>query len=278
MKLGHKKKPICIYHANCADGFTGAWATWKKHPDWQFFGGIHGMPPPDVTGRDVVLVDFSYTRGVIEEMLKKARSIVILDHHKSAADELEPLLADGHIYGTIDMQHSGARIAWDWFHPGEQPPRLLLHIEDRDLWRFDLPGTREIQDAVFAREYDFKVWDALMLRQPIDELVREGKAIRRKYLKDIHEFLGVARRRMVIGGFDVPVLNIPYFWSSEAGHIMAKDEAFAGCYWDEPKWRVFSLRSSANGVDVAEIASQYGGGGHANAAGFRMPVGWEGDQ
>jgi len=29
--------------------------------------------------------------------------------------------------------------------------------------------------------------------------------------------------------------------------------------------------------DVSAIAKSYGGGGHRNASGFRMPIGWEGD-
>lgn len=51
---------------------------------------------------------------------------------------------------------------------------------------------------------------------------------------------------------------------------MAQGELFAACYWDTPTGRVFSLRSTDEGMDVSVIASQYGGGGHRNAAGFRV--------
>lgn len=51
----------------------------------------------------------------------------------------------------------------------------------------------------------------------------------------------------------------------------------AACYWDTPEGRVFSLRSTDTGPDVSEIAKAYGGGGHAHAAGFRVPLGWEGE-
>lgn len=57
----------------------------------------------------------------------------------------------------------------------------------------------------------------------------------------------------------------------DAGHLLCKGEAFAGCYWDTPKGRVFGLRSTDEGVDVSEIAKQFGGGGHRNAAGFTVP-------
>ena len=60
--------------------------------------------------------------------------------------------------------------------------------------------------------------------------------------------------------------------SSEAGNVMAESEPFAACYLDTADSRVFSLRSRREGgVDVAKIAESDGGGGHRNAAGFRVP-------
>jgi hypothetical protein len=75
---------------------------------------------------------------------------------------------------------------------------------------------------------------------------------------------------MVIGGYDVPVANLPYIHSSDAGHIMDAGEAFAACYWDVFDGRIFSLRSAEDGVDVQAVAKQYGGGGHPHAAGFKV--------
>ena len=66
---------------------------------------------------------------------------------------------------------------------------------------------------------------------------------------------------MKFAGYDVPVLNAPYFWASDAGHIMSQGELFAACYWDTPSGREYSLRSSKNGLDVSTIAKQFGGGG-----------------
>lgn len=282
MKGTEMTEPICIYHGNCADGFGAAWAVWKKHPDWEFYPGVYQNPPPDVTDRHVVLVDFSYKRAVLEEMAERAVSILILDHHKSAAEDLAefpepPADHDGErgwlplsgIYATFDMARSGAGIAWDHFHPAARPP-LINHIEDRDLWQFKLPGTREIQAAVFSYRYDFGVWDGLILDRDIDELFVEGLAIERKHFKDIDELLDVTMRYMVIGGHKVPVANLPYTLTSDAGHKMAEGNPFAACYWDTPEGRVFSLRSTDDGLDVSEIAKQYGGGGHRNASGFRV--------
>lgn len=258
---------ICIYHGNCADGFGAAWAVRKALGDIDFYHGKYNEPPPDVDGKDVVMVDFSYKRQVLLEMAAKANSILVLDHHKTAEQELIDLPKN--ITAKFDMNHSGAIMAWEHFFPGHAPPILLLHIEDRDLWRFALQNTREIQAAVFSFPYDFQVWDALM-EKSMGELAGEGKSIERKHFKDIMELLGVTTRDMVIGGHRVPVANLPYTMSSDAGHHLANGKPFAACYMDTPEGRVFSLRSSEDGIDVAEVAKQYGGGGHRNAAGFRV--------
>lgn len=266
-------KPLVIYHGNCADGFGAAW-VFKRFGDreYDFHAGVYQNPPPDVDGREVYLVDFSYKRAVVEQMREKATRIVLIDHHKTAIEDLAPLIESRAIESLTSLDHSGAILAWQWFNGNglhDTAPKLLHHIEDRDLWRFALPGTREIQANVFSHPYDFAVWDELMER-PVDELIAEGRAIERKHFKDIDELTQVVTRRMVIGGHNVPVANLPYTLTSDAGHKLAKGEPFAGCYWDTPDGRVFSLRSQDDGLDVSEIAKQYGGGGHAHASGFRV--------
>lgn len=296
-------KPLVIYHANCADGFTAAWAV-RQAMDCDFHAAVHGAPPPPADGRDLVLVDFCYPPAVMLELQQIARSILVLDHHKSAAadlpnegrtapDKLTVVRIDtadytwqkfqgwveadyqegirkAIIYALFDMERSGAGITWDFFHPGVRRPELLDHVEDRDLWRFALHGTREIQSAVFSYPYSFEVWDQLM-QMPVFELMREGLSIERKHHKDVAELVAVAKRQMVIGHYEVPVASLPYTLASDAGHLMAEGQPFAACYYDKAGGRVFSLRSTDDGVDVSEVAKLYGGGGHARAAGFTVP-------
>lgn len=69
---------------------------------------------------------------------------------------------------------------------------------------------------------------------------------------------------------------MPYIFASDAGNRMAEGELFSASYFDTPEGRKFSLRSKEGGMDVSEIAKRFGGGGHARAAGFQVPIGWEG--
>lgn len=278
-------RPLVIYHSNCADGFSAAWCFWRKYGEGaDYHPGVYQKAPPDVTGRDVYLVDFSYKRPVVDEMLKMANSVTLLDHHKSAIEDLQQLFAeydfDALAYGTArraiwfcDLERSGATLAWDYLFPDEPRPLLLGHIEDRDLWRFKLAGTREIQAVVFSHEYTFEQWDRLMSAGPIEllQMTAAGAAIERKHHKDIAELVKVCKRRIRIGEHDVWTASLPYTLTSDAGHLMARGEPFAACYWDTADGRVFSLRSTESGLDVSEIAKLHGGGGHKHAAGFTVP-------
>ena len=277
-------KTLCIYHGNCLDGFGAAWAV--RHSlgdDVEFYKGIHQQPPPDVDGRDVLLVDFSYKKTVLETMLKTAASITILDHHVSAEEDLSTLLKSGEINGLFDLSKSGAMLAWEWFNSDQPVPRLIAHIQDRDLWQFKLTGTREINAALSSYPFNFEVWDTLMANTngELDTLRRDGVAIERKLQKDVKQLIASGVRRMIIGGYDVPVLNASLAYVSDAGNIMSAGEPFAACYWDHPDGRSFSLRSrddgGVTGINVAEVAKKYGGGGHKNAAGFTVKLGWEGE-
>ena len=349
MELKQHKNPLVIYHANCADGFSAAWCFYNAQDEMEtsfdFHPGKYGEVPPDCSDRIVYLVDFSYKRDVVKKMCQEAKRVILIDHHKTAIDDLGYLIDEGspeHQYNFtwyVDIERSGAMLAWDYLHnvyfqevvkepsgvtslhivselkPGDPlykaPPLLLEHIQDRDLWKFKLDGTRPIQAAIFSYEYTFENWDDMMLGQTIREmkspltkkmeLWQQGEAIERKHLKDIRELITAAHRWMFIGEgahpVYMPVLNCPYMWGSDAGHIMSNElvhpnsacdplsngvfteewsksnaAGVAAYYYDTAEHRIFGLRSADwSNIDVSEIAKQYGGGGHKHAAGFKVP-------
>lgn len=294
-------KLVCIYHGNCQDGFAAATVVRKffqnsQAYDVEFVAGVYSNDPPEIEqGSLVVFVDFSYKKPVMLKLLDRASGILVLDHHKTAMEDLrddpriysgkQPAcwrnfrdyvgsdIANSHsfVYPVFDMQRSGAGLTWDFFF-GHPRPDLINHIEDRDLWRFNLPYTREIAAALFSFDYDFETYQTFMLGRTA-ALVQDGIAIERKQRKDVAELVKVCKRPMLIGGYIVPGASLPYILTSDAGVLMAQGEPFAACYWDTPDGRVFSLRSAeVTGLDVSNIAKQYGGGGHKHAAGFRIPL------
>lgn len=272
---------ICIYHANCADGFGAAWVVHWFCPDVEFYAAKHGEPAPDTAGKHVLIVDFSYSLDVLQQMASTALSVLVIDHHKTAQEALAALpqlhpgsLERHQLAAVFDMNRSGAGLTWDYFYPDQPRPALINHIEDRDLWRFQLEGTREIMANLFSHPQDFEVWDGLMAMS-VDTLRAEGAAIERAQQKELRDLLAATQRRMTIAGYDVPAANLPFTKASDAGNIMCAGESFAAIYWDTPEGRQFSLRSTDAGEDVSAIAKQFGGGGHRNAAGFSVPFGHE---
>lgn len=260
---------LVIYHSNCADGFGSAYAFWK----WignkaDYYPGRYQEPPPDVKNKIVYLVDFSYKKEVIEEMLKDAYSIIIIDHHASAIENLKDI-NHPNFHKFFETSQSGAYMSWQYCFKTEPPP-LIQHIQDRDLWKFKLENTREISAALFSREWTFEGWDEIV-NNGMDLLITEGKALERQRKKDLDMLLKIGTRSMIIGGYEVPSAAMPPMFTSDAGNIMAKDHPFSACYYDSPHYRNFSLRSEANGLDVSKIATLYGGGGHPRAAGFKVP-------
>ena len=102
-----ERATIVLYHANCPDGFGGAWAAWQRLGDAATYCPVsHGDPPPDVPAdANVVMVDFAYDRDIILAMRDWVASLVILDHHKSAQATLGDL-----DFAIFDMDRSGAML------------------------------------------------------------------------------------------------------------------------------------------------------------------------
>lgn len=264
--------PLVIYHGNCLDGFTSAWVIWTKHKDWEFYAAKHGDAPPDnIDNRIVYMVDFSYKRPVILEMAAKANRIFIIDHHKTAEADLVDLPEN--VYVNFDMTHSGAHLTWDYFYPDKYTPDLVKYVEDRDIWKFQYAETKAINEYLFGQEYDFSNWN-LISKALEDEdfradIINIGEALLDKQAKMTEE-LCKNKFRYKIDNHEVWVVNLPYNYSSDAGHLLCQGEPFAATYYYDGEGYVFSLRSDDNGLDVSEIAKKYGGGGHKHAAGFKL--------
>lgn len=265
-------KPICIYHANCSDGMTSAWVVSRAFGgEIDLYEGRYGNEPPDVSGRDVILVDFSYKRPVLERMASAAKSVIILDHHKTAAEDLRGLDLPN-LKIVFDMERSGAGIAWDHYFPNLPRPRMVDFVEDRDLWRFKYPETRAFCTFLyaFAGNNDIAAWDEVYCMDVAD-VIAKGEVIDMAHMKNVRACVDIAKRRVVLGGHNVPMANVPVMFASDAGSIMAQGEAFSVTYVDTANSRLFSLRSTDAGIDCGEVAKMYGGGGHRNAAGFKVP-------
>lgn len=276
------EKPICIYHAHCADGFAAAWAVRKFFAEdgqaVDFHPGIYGEAPPDVAGREVVIVDFSYPRDVLRGMIEQASTVSLIDHHKSAIADIQLMLDEekkigGHplidgFYPSLCTYKSGAMLTWEYLFFDLPPPLLFDHIQDRDLWQHRLPMTNEIIAALYSYPMEFEVWDQL-IDGPIKKLEDEGRSILRAHRANVAAFTAAANVRTINWGSDpIRIANVPWMYASDVAGELAKGHPFAATYYDDASGRRWSLRSDHDGADVSLIAKTFGGGGHQHAAGF----------
>lgn len=277
-----------LYHANCYDGFCAAWLIHKHHwPDADFHPINYSDPVPweKIDGADVIIADFSFKRPVMLEIRKRALTLVVLDHHKTAQAELKGL-----DFCTFDMAKSGGRLTWEWISEQRDwpdgfldVPRLVEFTEDRDLWRWAIQDSQEINMGIRSYPMDFKTWDYLEEHLKRGVLRQEGAAILRfqgQYIDAARNFIRRVEVDLKGDGeqHEVPFVNAPYFSISDLLNALCEDEQKAGrlpmaIAWFQRKDRKYqySLRSIGE-VDVSEFARRHGGGGHKNAAGFESDV------
>ena len=258
------QKPLCIYHGNCDDGFAAAWVVRKAlgPANVEFYPGVYQKEPPPHDGRDIILVDFSYKRPVLDAMAQRAHSVLILDHHKTAQEDLAdlklalpwdtwrnaamvsgdpPLSRHLRMSALFDQSRSGAGIAWDYFFPAVTRPTFIDLVEDRDLWRKKLPKGDEFTIALRSYPQDFEVWDKLV-PNPFGLMV-EGETIQRYYRLRVEElkrsaYKAVLMPRSRAAEFDPKkaaetptpspsparclISNAPYFAASEVAGELAQ--------------------------------------------------------
>lgn len=286
-----RQLPLVIYHANCWDGFCAAWVARKA------LGGhtgaieavpaYYGQKPPNVAGRRVWVLDFSYPFDVMADMASASEHLIVLDHHQSAQRaiaDLEAMFITHNMAGAArySADKSGGRMAWEFFFPDSPSPWLVDYTEDRDLWRHALPESENINAALRSHPLDFDLWDEFHDAVGQREMFkREGAAIRRAERQIVEAHVRNARVLpfcLMTGGpsqwddLHVPVVNATTLFSEIAGEL-AKGHPFAACYFDRQDGkRQWSLRSAPDGWDVSEIAKAYGGGGHKHAAGFEQTL------
>lgn len=273
-----------LYHAQCTDG-TGAkfaaldgleklHAKDKVKPNIQAIAVNYNQPMPDmVPGSTVYIVDFSYKRAELLQLRTDHKKVVVIDHHKTAQEELKGL-SDC----IFDMNKSGAVLTWEYFHDIKKDPvpKVLLHVQDRDLWKFEMDRTKAVHAGLSLLAGKMQGWKQCCKSEiSFNRLVMKGAAIEQYNSMKVEQATNKIRK-IRWENYDVGVYNSPDL-QSEIGNAIyseCREEDLSPkyhfgmvyCITNENKV-LFSLRSRGD-IDVSEIAKKYGGGGHKAAAGF----------
>lgn len=269
------KDIVVIYHADCTDGFGAAFAAWKKFKERaSYIPAKNQTPPPEgLTGKELYILDYSYPKEVLEQLEKDNTSVVVIDHHQSAEEAVTAFPNN-----IFDLAHSGAVLAWQYFHPDVRVPVLLQYIEDVDLWNFKLSQSRQFSAALGQYPRKFSSWDWLVPqlgnKKLLNKFIGDG-AIIAEYEDILVEKILAFREKVLFEGQEVYAINASRVYRSVLGNKLAElNEQEGGVpigivYYHLHGRVSVSLRSKGD-TDVAAIAAKYGGGGHKHSASIKV--------
>ena len=272
---------LVIYHGKCADGFGSALAAYIYFQSTngfnvngnkvEYFPASFNQEPPNVKGKNVLICDFSYKRDILLRMISDARTLAVIDHHKSAKLDLEDIPLENKMF---DMNHSGAYLTWKYFYPDQDVPLLIKYIEDNDIWLKLMPNTKEMTSYVYSLPFEFEEYAKLL-----DENFITGVAIptavgmqkQNDYYVD--QSMGQSTQKFIKIGNDYFLfahINSSVLKSEIGNQILSKFPHcdFSAVYSVREGSSYFSLRSEDTRADVSLIAGNFGGGGHRNASGI----------
>ena len=272
------KKTVIIYHGGCPDGFSGAYAAWKNFGDTAEYipGSYSEIIPEAFAGKNVFFIDFSYKKEPMDEIVKIASSVVVLDHHLGAREVVESM--PEHVF---DEKRSGATIAWSYFHPDLPVPTLLKYVEDGDRYVFLLPDSRAVLAYAYAQKFTFEEWDKLVQEfedpKTREKLIGKGKIYAEHFAILVEQ---IANKAVLVSfeGYECYLVGAVDMFKSDVGNRLAKMKPpLAIIVSFHVDGIGVSLRSDSS-VDVSEIAKKYGGNGHPRASAFRLnwgdPLPW----
>ena len=285
-----------LYHGQCPDGFGSAYSAHHflgDRPGIEYIPVVYGSELPEIkNGSYVYMLDFSTNAEILKKLGEKNR-VIILDHHKTAKANLaefdtlpEDYTTYDEKYGNLvpgvfvrfDMEKSGAMLSWEYFNPDLEVPNLIKYVQDRDLWRHKLEGTREFNAYLRSFGFSFEAWDKVnkltdnsFTDKNLESFINTGKVL---LAQDQQNIDMICRQAKLIkyNGHKVAVVCATSHWSDVGNDLveMYSDADYSLSFYYSPKNKLIKISLRSDGFDVSEIASKFGGGGHPKASGYSL--------
>lgn len=301
---------VVIYHGGCTDGFASAACAYIFNKNIYFVPGYHVVSSNKkqleyilsiCRNKNVLLVDFCYPLNYIQSLIKVSKDLLILDHHKTAKENMETIEDR---YKHFDMSHSGAYLAYEFFlvnssesqsrmisssssnndlHVSSKiPPLFIQYVEDHDLWKHELPYSEEVSHAIQSIGFDMTryiefIQDDSLINSVLVPLGTTIKSCNDKRIENMIKHVHPIFIQITHGGpcYFTALVNTNYLQSEVGNALILKFPLldFACTFSIEPHNNTtkFSLRSAVDRADCSQIAKMFGGGGHRNAAGMTLP-------
>lgn len=279
---------IVIYHKNCLDGVASAWVVSQQFSNVLTFPISHSYDIPykvlstcQETDTTVYLLDIVYPIDKLKQLIKYAGHVVIIDHHKS--NEWITTLDNDKVDVTFNTNYAASQLTWKKYNDDPEP-MCITHIAERDLWQWDHPNSRLYTTTLnfYNAQESVETFASIIKKYSYNRLVKEGKTLHTAYMKECNEIASraidcIAHSIIDDTQFKCRVVECPFKYRSEVGNMMVEDNLvdFAALYsynLINDVWVVSLRAKTSSTVDCTKIIKHLGeGGGHAKAAGVRMP-------
>lgn len=289
---------IGIYHDRDLDGLACAAIMKLRFPDIKLVGWDYSYNPEDffneydLRGCEVYMADVSMPLEAMKMIAAEADTFIWIDHHEKAIAETRPEMPDN-TFVVYLPERAACEIAWRWFFPDQETPEIIASLGAYDVWRKDDPdrhwgmwvlpiqmyynahwdtAIEKIKHDLYLRGHGAGEWDRVLaiVSDGIAMLKFEKSQIRRAMGsgKISREFVSPAPSTRTHVCFLINATVNPGRLADEVWKEHPECEVLIHYHRaKDGRWK-YSLRSQDTGPNVAEIAAQYGGGGHPNAAGF----------
>lgn len=279
-----------IYHSKDLDGFCCAWLMERYHPGLRLIGYDYGEPYEDIIdsipiGEYVVMADISLPMEGMEALARAAR-LTWVDHHKSAISAFE---AEGEwtklATTYLDPSRAACEILWEALKNPHQSDFAEIASVVTLLGSYDVfreYGSNYWKDYILPFQYGmrarhfgvnkfpgFHVFTPEYIQGVIDTgamMLEWDRARHKSVLKKAFAGDLCGHTCLYVNAQDAGTT----FFESYEGY--EEFPVLCSFYFDGTFWR-FSIRgNNMEGVDCSAIAAKFGGGGHLNAAGFRVKL------
>ena len=270
-------KVFGYYHITDLDGQFSAAVIRKKYPEADIYGFDYGDKDiPIVKDYDLVIMsDISLPLDQLDELRRNNKKFLWIDHHAKTIREAEK---SGKIFDGLrdsNNNNSACVLTWKQLYPKSKVPIILELVEDVDLWKFEKINSEIIYNAIdtqfkFSIDRFIGYLDNKNFMDDKDFLEESGNTIMSMINNQVDRAIKTTTT-IFWNGYNTGIINTNLHKSKTGNDLLDRNpQVKIAMIWNVDKGNIsISLRSKGD-VDVAEIASKYGGGGHRPASGFHV--------
>lgn len=321
---------VVLFHKNCQDGLFSAFSFWKKFgsKDVIFievnYKPIQDMSPlkaleyifdghiknpssfnttktsfednkvviEDMREMELYVLDYSFPVEHLLAYIQMFKSILVLDHHKTAIDDYSKEFINCLKVGgfgwlfirpsknceiVFSRNESGAKLTWMYFNGSMDVPDYIELVSDYDLWTFNLANSKKFHYGITLEEIsNFNTMDALLNHHKHDIVNVGGKLERFQQLRNEK----IAKTNTIdiiikIAGDEYKaglVNSFPDNRNDLCNGLISKGYDIGISYNISNSDEVSLSIRSRKGLDSSKVSVMYGGGGHAQSSACRISL------